>query len=165
MRRLSKPALNHIIVFNMAVGILRVRKFEDVVSKAVNISTDKKRVNQKRKQRAKFEEKLEYICNLSVDIFKQMSKDDLNRLRAGTKAEIILKIPEATTNPELLALNMLFLNFQEMPDPRMDEVLDPVKDIDYLELMVILSEEFGLEKDIEEEMLYLADHLIAEIKK
>ncbi len=162
--RLPKPAIQHIVILNFAIAILKVRTMDDVVSKAVNITKDKKILNQKRKLIAKIDSKIEEIMELTDIVFSQMSDSDLERVRKGHSAHLVQSIPETTSNPETLALFMLYINFQSVPDPRMNKILDKVKEIDYIGLIYEI-EEVGLQKNVGEDMYLLADDLVEQIKK
>jgi len=165
MAELSSPAIKHLIVFNMAVGILKVRKFDDVVKKAVNITDDKKHLNKMRKVLAKVETKIDEITKLTDVIFSKLSKSDLSRIAKGHKEQIIAKIPETSTNPEVLGLYLLFLEFQDLPDKKLDEVMSPLLEFDYIKLIDIISEQIGLQRDVADDMFELALELIKEVKK
>ena len=165
MKRLSTPAIQHLVILNMAIAILKVRKMEDVVAKAVNITTDKKVLNQKRKLYAKIQDELDNITSLSDDIFPKLSHDDLQRVAAAHSPKLIQLIPEQTTNPEILALNMLYLNFNDVPDTKMDSLLTHIQQIDFMRLILLISEEIGLQKDVAEDMYPLAEMLIDKIKR
>jgi len=165
MCRLPTPAIKHIVILNFATAILKVRKIEDVVSKAVGLTKDKKVLNQKRKVLVLVDRKLKEIEMLGAIVFNQMSPSDLSRVKKGHSAWLVSQIPEKTTSPEILALYMLFLNFQDLPDTKMSKLLAPALEIDYMELIITISEEIGLEKDVADEMYELALHLVEQIKK
>jgi hypothetical protein len=163
--RLSAPAIKHIVILNMAIAILKVRKYEDVVSKAVGITKDKKILNQKRKLLAKVDNAINEIEKLTDAVFSQMSDTDIERVRKLNSAQLIQQIPEDSTNPEILALYLLYINFNDDIDKKMDPLLNPCKEIDYFELILMLSEDVGLEKNVSEDMYVLAQKLIEQIKK
>ena len=165
MKQLSTPAIKHLVVLNMAIGILKVRKFKDVIAKAVGITKDKKRLNQMRKTLPLVEDELEKITDLINPIFSQINKADLARIKKGHSAKIISMIPETKTNPEILSLYMLFLEFQEDVDKKLDDVIKPCLKFDYMKLIITISEEIGLEKDVSDDMYLLAEKLIMEIKR
>ncbi len=165
MKRLSTPAIKHLVILNMAVGILQVRKFNDVVAKAVNITTDTKILNQKRKELVKVQKQLDTITDLVAEIFPKISIQDASRVKKGHTPSLIQQIPETTTNPETLALSMLFINFQDVIDPKMDELLKPCLAFDYHKIIVTISEEIGLQKEVGEDMYVLADDLIRQIRR
>lgn len=169
MSALPKPAstsaVKHLVVFNMAAAILKVRHFDDVVAKAVRLTQDKTQRNKTRKIFAKVEAQLERITSFSSTIFSQFSRDDLERVKKGHNAGVVSLIPETTTNPEILALYMLFINFQDCPDKKLDKRFDILQTIDYMELIITISEEIGLEQDVSEDMYLLALKLIEEMKR
>lgn len=164
-KRYSKNALEHLAVMNIASAILQVRKFDDVVSKAVNITSDKKVLNRKRKLLLKIDSRLQDIISMCHSVLSDMSNDDLLRLRKYSDPRVIATIPELTTNPETLALNLLYLEFNDLPDSKLDERLKCLTEIDYMSLIEYISEEVGLESDVSEDMYVLADSLILKIKK
>jgi hypothetical protein len=164
-KRLSTPAIKHLTVFNMACGILKVRKFKDVVAKAVTITDDKKQLNKMRKELAKVEVELDEITSQVDAIFSQLNFDDLERIKKGHTAGIISIIPEDSTSPEILGLYLLYLEFQDFPDKKLDPVMKPLQEFDYMELIITISEEIGLQKDVSDEMYELAQRLIAELKR
>jgi len=163
-KKLSTPAVKHLTCFNIAIGILRARKFKDVVAKAVNITDDKKQLNRMRKTLAKVENEIDKICSLSDAIFSQLNYDDLARIKNSHRASTIALIPETTTNPETLALNILYLEFNDLPDEKLDERLKILTKIDYMDLIEIISEEIGLQKDVSEDMYLLATEIIEDVK-
>jgi len=165
MKSLSTPAIKHLVVLNMAIGILRVRKFKDVVAKAVGITKEKKKLNQMRKMLSLVDNELESITGLIDTIFKKLNQNDLSRIKKGHSAKIISMIPETKTNPEILGLYLLFLEFQEDVDMKLDEALKPCLEFDYMKLIITISEEIGLEKDVSDDMYLLAEKLIVEIKR
>lgn len=162
---LSSAAVKHLAIFNMAVGILKVRKFEDVVAKAVLITTDKTQRNRTRKLFAKVDAQIDEITGTSQKIFSLLSRADLIKIAQKHTPRVIVKIPETETNPEVLGLYLLYLNFQDAPDEKMDERFAFLKEIDYMSIIIAISEEIGLVKDVSDNMYELGLELIAEIKR
>jgi len=156
---LASKTIKKLTAFNMAVGILRVRNFKDVTEKAVNLTKDKKILNQKRKVLVRVEEEINAIVNLTHVILDKVDRFDIQKVKAGHSMKLIQSIPEKTTNPEILGLYILFLVFQDNIDERTDEIFAPLLSIDYMSLIIIISEEIGLEKDVADEMYELADSL------
>ena len=165
MKRLSEPAVNHLVILNMAIGILKVRKLKDVTAKAVNITKDQKVLNQKRKVIARTDSELDNICSLTDEIFPKVDRVDLGKIAKGHTPELIQTIPEKTTNPEILALYLLYINFQDETDLRLDERLKVCLNYDYMSLIITISEEIGLEKDVSDDMYVLASKLIGKVRK
>ncbi|MBE0498612.1 MAG: hypothetical protein IBX43_05145 [Campylobacterales bacterium] len=164
-KRLSAPAIKHLVVFNMACGILKVRKFKDVVHTAVNLTDDKKQLNSKRKLIAQIETSLDLITAQTDAIFSQLSLADLDRIKKGHTAQMIEMIPEHSTSPEVLGLYLLYLEFQDAADKKLDPIMQQLCEFDYIKLIWAISEEVGLQKDVSDDMYYLAMKLIEEIKK
>ena len=164
-RKLSSPAIKHMVVANMASAILQVRKKEDVVAKAVGITKEKKILNQNRKELAKFENKLDEIVANVHNILSSISMEDVARVGRGHSKELVEQIPEKSTNPEVLALYMMFVNFQDCPDKKMDEILKPLLAEDYIDLVDFLSVRVGLEKNVADDLYWLAVKLIEDIKR
>ena len=161
----SSKAIKHLAVLNMAIGMLKVRKFADVVSKAVTITDDKKIRNQKRKVLARIDEDIKKI-NSSLDlVFAQLHIDDFVRIRKANSFESIKLIPEDSTNPEILALNLLFITFQDHVDPKLSHIFSPMLEFDYMDLIITISEEIGLKEDVAEDMYPLAHKIIEEIHR
>ena len=163
--RTPKKAIQNIVVLSMAVAMLKVRKMPDVTAKAVNLTKDKKILNQKRKLLQKLENEFDKIINLADDIFSKLSLEDLKRISKSYSMETIQQIPELSTNPEVLALNLLYINFYDEVDNKLYEPLKPLTQIDYMDLIIKVSEEIGLEKNVSEDMYPLAQKLIKEMKK
>ena len=164
-RRLSKAAIQHATILNFGVSVLKVRNMEEVTKKAIKITQDKKILNQKRKVIAKVQSELDSFQQLTDDIFPQLNLEDLNRIRDGHTVQLIQQIPEATTNPEILALYLLFINFNDDVDKKIDSIFNEVVKIDFMKLIITISEEIGLEKDISDNMYLLAEKLIKDIRK
>jgi len=163
--RTPKRAIQNMIVLSLAVAMLKVRKMPDVTARAVNITKDKKILNQKRKLLKKIEDELQSIIDLADNILSKLSIEDLKRISKSYSIDIIQTIPETSTNPEILALNLLYINFYDEVDNKLFEPLKPLMEIDYMDLIIKVSEEIGLEKNVSEDMYPLAKNLIMEIKR
>jgi len=164
-KSLSTPAIKHLVVFNMAVGILKVRKMSDVVAKAVSITDDKKQLNKMRKVLLRVEAELDKVTSMVDVMFSQLNFTDLERIKKGHNAGIISMIPEDSTNPEMLGLYLLFLEFQDAPDKRLDPLMKPLQEFDYMSLIITISEEIGLQKDVSDNMYELALRLQEMLKR
>ena len=161
---MSTPAIKHTDVLNMAIGILKVRKFNDVVAKAVTITKNKKQLNRMRKILAKVDKEIDAIINTLDRVFDNINYYDLMRIKQSHSAKTIALIPEKSTNPEILGLYLLYLEFQDAPDAKMDERLRFLQEIDYMSLIITISEEIGLTKDVIDDMYELALRMIEDIQ-
>jgi len=77
---MSTPAIKHAAVFNMAIGTLKVRKFNDVVAKAVTITKEKKQLNRMRKVLTKVDKEIDYMSLIitiseEIGLTKDVSDD------------------------------------------------------------------------------------------
>jgi hypothetical protein len=93
-----------------------------------------------------------------------LTVEELKKVRARFSLEIIKMIPEDRSNLDLLSLNMLFIEFQDCIDKKMDGVFTQYLKYDYMDIIVRISEEIGLEKDVADDMYLLALKMIDAIK-
>jgi hypothetical protein len=164
-KRLSKPALHHLVVLNIATGILLVRKEKEVMQEAVTITEDKKVLNQKRKELAKLDEKLREIAELATPLIKALDYNDLQRLKKFDTDKIVMIIPTENTNLEVLALYLLYIEFQDAPDPKMSSIFEKCKEYDYFSMIIEISENIGLTKDVSEYMYNIAHEMIRAVNE
>ena len=162
--RIPTRAINNITLLSLASAILKVRKMPDVVEKAVNITKDKKTLNQKRKALAKLNATLDSIVSDADTVFGGLVLEDLKRIQDKTSMQLIQKIPEKTTSPETLALNILYILFNDEVDKVLYAPLKKFTEYDFMDLIITVSEDIGLEKNVSEDMYPLAKKLIMEIK-
>jgi len=164
-KRFPKPALHHLVVLNIATGILIVRKEQEVLEEAVTITDDKKVLNQKRKELAKIDKQLNEIKKLATPIIESLNYSDILRLKNFDADKIVMMIDEKNTNPEILALYLLYIEFQDAPDKKMSSIFKECKEFDYFSMIIEISENIGLTKDVSDYMYNSAHKMIEAVKR
>jgi len=164
-RRLSSSAIKNLAILNMASGILQVRSHKDILLESVCITSDKKVLNRNRKLLKTIQTKLDHICKVTYYISKSISHADIERLRKENKVSILKDIDYKNSNAEILALNLLYICFNDDIDFKVDEIFKSILKIDYMDIIIPLSEDIGLEKDVSDDMYISAQRIIDEIKK
>ena len=161
---LTKHGLQDLLILNYAFAVLQVRNSKEVVQNAVLITDNKQTLYRKRKLVKLIDTKINEILVMKEVIFGRIKQDDFRKLAKVYNFEFVKMIPEKDTNPETLALYMLWINFIDDRNPMCSKVFDGIETIDYMQLIITLTEQIGLTKNIQDDMFILACGIIDKIK-
>ena len=157
--RLPRPALSHMLILNLASSLMIVsdNDLNDIDNKLVYPL--KNSMNKHRKVYGKLRDRLIEIQDINKDMLSSIMHSDLIKLKRRHSEIPLSELTESVTNLELLSLYILFLVFQENVDARMSPIFNTLRDIDYMDLILVLSESVGLPDDVNTETYVLAEKI------